>query len=396
MSIERFRAAAEAVDGLRGELDTLALDLHAHPELSYEERRSAEQVSAVLRRHGFSIESGIPDLPTAFRARRASRAAGSGAPEIVYMAEYDALPGVGHACGHNLIAGAGVGAGIALAEWLDAEGLPAVVTVLGTPAEERGGGKIELIRQGYFQEAACALMFHPYPKTVIAKQTLGVEEVVVEFHGRASHAAMAPEMGLNALDAMIQLFSGVGLLRQQLPGDVRVHGVITHGGEAPNVIPAYTRAWFFLRTLDPAYRATLRERFDEVAHGAARATGCSAKVHAPAAPYLPMRQNATMRGLVAEALDALGAEYELGPSAEEPVSTDAGNVSQELPTAHPFISIGAESIACHRSEFADAARSGEGLGGMMLAARALAIVGARVAAEPEVREDLWRDHRTPS
>ncbi|MBZ0252549.1 MAG: peptidase dimerization domain-containing protein, partial [Candidatus Methylomirabilis sp.] len=206
-------------------------------------------------------------------------------------------------------------------------------------------------------------------------------------------AAMAPEKGINALDAMILLFNAVGLMRQQLPSDVRMHGIITDGGKAPNVIPERSAARFLIRTLDADFRAALRKRFVAAVEGAASATGCSYTVRTVGNPYAPMRQNRAMRALIAEALDALGEPYEEGPTTDEPVSTDAGNVSEALPTAHPYFGVGEAAGACHMVEFARAAGAPEGLSAMRKAAVTLACVGARILTDERVRKELWEQFR---
>jgi amidohydrolase len=242
---ERITAA---IDAAADDLVALARRIHAHPETAFNEHQAAAWLTETLARHGFVVERGIAGLETAFRAEIRGVRPG---PTVAILAEYDALPELGHACGHNLIACAAVGAGIGLAAVRDA--LPGTVLVLGTPAEEGGGGKVIMLQRGAFAGVDAAMMFHPAGYTVAERPSLASYRLTVRFAGKAAHAAAAPYEGVNALDALIQTFTAVGLLRQQLRDDARVHGIITYGGAAPNIIPDRAEAVFTCRAADAAY-----------------------------------------------------------------------------------------------------------------------------------------------
>src|SRR4030088_1010434 len=241
-SAEIHERIAAQIDELSDTLVELSLDLHAHPELAMEEKYAARRLTDLLDKESFEVETGLGGLPTAFRG-----SAGGGSPVIGFLCEYDALPGIGHGCGHNLIAAGGIGAALALHR--AAPQLPGTVACIGTPGEEGAGGKVLLLEAGAFDGVDAALMFHPGDKTMPIRHATASRKLVLEFHGVASHAAGSPQDGRSALAAMIQFFVGVDALRQFVPETSRLHGVITHGGEAANVVPDYTRAEFMARSL---------------------------------------------------------------------------------------------------------------------------------------------------
>src|SRR5258708_7244805 len=260
---------SERVDRLRPDLERIGRDIHANPEIGYEEHRAAGWLTELLRGHGFTVEVGVADTPTAFVATRRN---GTG-PTVAFLAEYDALRGLGHGCGHNLIATASTGAGIALAEALDR--LRGRVLVIGTPAEEGGGGKIRLINAGIFQEVDAAMMFHPDTRTQVLHWALAVTHMRFEFIGRAAHASGDPEKGINALDAFVLAYNGISLLRQQMKDGARLHGFLKEGGTAPNIIPERTSGEFLVRARDQAYMEELVQKVKNIFQPAAPATGCS-------------------------------------------------------------------------------------------------------------------------
>ena len=263
------RRIAAAVDAARDEILDLSHRIHAQPEVAFEEEQASAWVAEVLARHGFSVERPAGRLATAVRATR-SGGRGGAKPRIAVLAEYDALPGLGHGCGHNTMAASGVGAAIALASMADE--LPGEIVFFGTPAEERGSGKQIMIDDGLFEGIDAALLFHPCDRNHVQSFPLASEDVEVVFHGLQAHAAADPWKGRNALDAMILLFSSVGLWRQQLRPDARVHGIIQEGGTAANIIPERTRAWFMLRSPDQTYYEEMKTRFRSLAEAAAMAT----------------------------------------------------------------------------------------------------------------------------
>lgn len=363
------QALIEEVDRLSPELLQISRSLHANPELAFEEYQAAELLIRTLEEHGFSLERGVARLTTAFTA---SYASGEG-PTIAFLAEYDALPGMGHACGHNLIASASVGAALALKSRLDQ--VPGRVLLVGCPAEEKGGGKIPLVEAGLFQWVDAAMLVHPSNRTEMVKKALGMRDVQVEFFGKAAHAAALPYLGINALDAVILTFNNINALRQQLRSDARIHGVITHGGKAPNIIPDYAAALFYVRALDMGYLEELYQKVLGCFEAAASATGTTYQVKRAGHDYHPHKINYSLAQLFRQNLEALGAEVDQGPEDVELGSTDVGNVSQVVPTLQPTITICGPKVSCHMPEFAVASGSSAGEEGMLLAARAMALTG---------------------
>lgn len=363
------QALIEEVDRLSPELLQISRSLHANPELAFEEYQATELLIRTLEEHGFSLERGVARLTTAFTA---SYASGEG-PTIAFLAEYDALPGMGHACGHNLIASASVGAALALKSRLAQ--IPGRVLLVGCPAEEKGGGKIPLVEAGLFQWVDAAMLVHPSNRTEMVKKALGMRDVQVEFFGKAAHAAALPYLGINALDAVILTFNNINALRQQLRSDVRIHGVITHGGKAPNIIPDYAAALFYVRALDMGYLEELYQKVLGCFEAAASATGTTYQVKRAGHDYHPHKINYSLAQLFRQNLEALGAEVDQGPEDVELGSTDVGNVSQVVPTLQPTITICGPKVSCHMPEFAVASGSSAGEEGMLLAARAMALTG---------------------
>jgi amidohydrolase len=349
--------------------------LHANPELAYEEHKAAERLTAILEQHGFAVTRGVADLTTAFTAR-----AGSGSPRIAFLAEYDALPGLGHACGHNLIGTASLGAALAVKAILGE--VPGEVLLVGCPAEEKGGGKIGLAASGVFTGVDAAMLVHPSNRTEVVKLALGMRELTVEFFGKASHAAASPEQGINALDAVVLGYTGIGALRQQVRSDARIHGIITHGGQAPNIIPDYAAARFYVRALDLAYMDELFRRVVACFEAAAQATGCQVKVTPAAKDYHPYKPVYSLAELFQRNLESLGETVDQGPVDRELGSTDVGNVSQVVPTIQPMLQISPREVTCHMAAFAEAAISERGECAMLAAAKAMAMTAADLLAEP--------------
>ncbi len=363
------QALIKEVERLKPELLEISRFLHANPELAFEEHKAAERLSRTMETHGFSVERSVAGLDTAFTASRAS----AEGPTIAFLAEYDALPGLGHACGHNLIAAGSVGAGLALKAALGEVG--GRVLVVGCPAEEKGGGKIPLVDSGVFQGVDAAMLVHPSNRTEIVKRALGMRDVQVEFFGKASHAAATPHLGINALDAVILAFTNINALRQQIRPDARIHGIITHGGKAPNIIPDHAAALFYVRALDMAYLEELYQKVLGCFEAAAMATGTRHQVKRAGSDYHPHKINYALAELFRKNLEALGAQVDQGPEDQDLGSTDVGNVSQAVPTVQPMIAICGPSVACHMPEFAVASASRAGEEGMLLAATAMALTG---------------------
>jgi len=375
---ERTAAVTSAVAEQRAALEAFALDLHAHPETAFEEHRSAAKLVAALRQAGFAIDTPVADLDTAFVARHRF---GPGGPRIALIAEYDALPGLGHACGHNLIAAASLGAGLALSEALDIDS--GELLVIGTPAEEGGGGKILMLRAGVFDGLDAALMFHPGARTMTTRGSLAATRLTMRFHGTAAHAAAAPHLGVNALDACIQTFNAINALRQHVRDETRIHGIITHGGDAPNITPAYAEAKFSVRHRSVAYVEALRDRVCAAAHGAAASVGASVEIEEGLA-YAERKVNHTLAQRFKVHLERQG-EPVLEPLAVGGVgSSDFGNLSQALPAIHPYIAMVPEGTSAHTPAFAEAAASSAGMRALHLATTALAATAADLLCDPEL------------
>jgi len=371
-------------------LRRVSAEIHAHPELLNEETYAAQLLSEELDRAGFQVERGVAGLPTAIRAIYPVRSQG---PTIAILGEYDALPEIGHACGHNLIAAAGLGAAIALGE-LKTD-LPGTVMFLGTPAEEGGGGKVVMVEQGVFEGIDAAMMFHPANHTMVSWGSLAISEVEIAFRGRPSHASAEPHKGINALDAVIQTFNGINALRQHILDGARIHGIITNGGAKPNIVPEFASALFYVRAEDTSYRDELLEKLRACAAGAAIATGATLDFHEIGYSYKAMKPNAPLEKRFEENLQELG-ETIRPPERRMLGSTDMGDVSQVVPAIHPYLQICDEQVATHSRPFADAAISERGQRAMLTAATALALTAADVLTDPQLVESMWNAFGEPS
>jgi amidohydrolase len=374
------------IDELSEALWDLALRIHANPELGFAEHKAAAWLTEALAAGGFRVERGVGGLPTAFLAGHP--AAGPG-PRLAILAEYDALPELGHACGHNLIAAIAVGAALGLAPFKDR--LPGALLVVGTPAEEGGGGKIKLIGAGIFKGVDAALMVHPADQTLVERGSLAITEVKIEFHGKAAHASSEPEKGINALDAVIQTFVALNALRQHIKDGSRIHGIITHGGVKPNIVPEHAAALFYVRAADNSYRDELVEKLRRCAEGAALATGATLTFTKVGHEYKAIRPNKTMAQVFAKYLT------ELGYPPEEPKgglgSTDMGDVSWEVPAIHPYIRIGPGDIPGHSREFAEAARSEGAKKAVLAAAKAVAATCIELWTDPDLFRRVQEEFR---
>jgi amidohydrolase len=382
------RRVADAVERLGDELTALSLDIHAHPELAFEETRAADRVGRFLTEQGFKVEAGVGGIPTAFRA---SLETGPG-PTLAILCEYDALPGVGHACGHNVIAAAGAGAGAALMAARD--GLPSGrVVVIGTPAEERGGGKGCLVEAGLFRDVDAAMMIHGFDRTLLHQDLLGVARVTFEWEGRAAHASVDPWEGVNALDACVATFNGVAMLRQQMRPDCRIHGVVAEGGIAGNIIPERAVADFNVRGPSLEAMWTLHRRVVACAEAAALATATRLTVTRHPDVYEPMRRNQGLLDVFAANLGASGLAE--GPAAPDRLaSSDIGNVSQVTPTIHAWVQIAALGTAIHTREFAGAAAAPSARVGLLAGAKLMALGAVDLLADPSrlrvIKEEFTR------
>ena len=367
---------AQAVDRLADELEALSHRIHGHPELAYQEVQACGWLSDFLTRQGYKVEKGVGGVDTAFRGTIET---GDG-PTIAILCEYDALPGIGHACGHNVIATAGAGAGAALAA-VKAELPRGRIQVIGTPAEEGGGGKVKLIKAGVFKDVDCAMMIHGFDRTILHQDLLGIARGTFEFSGKASHASADPWEGVNALDACIQMYNAVSMLRQQVRPDCRIHGIITSGGAAANIIPEYAAAVFYVRAPRIDTMWDLYKRVTAAAEGAARATGCTLKVTQHESVYEPMKSSRVMLDLFAANMKTAGLT-EGAPIPDRLGSSDIGNVSQVIPAIQPMVAIAPTGMAIHTREFAEAAVKPLARAGMVAAAKTMALTTLDLLAEP--------------
>jgi amidohydrolase len=386
LGTEELKTSAIAqIDAQQDQLGELALKIHSNPEVGFQEVKASTWLTEYLEENGFSIERGICELPTAFRASY-----GKGKPAISILAEYDALPGIGHGCGHNLICTTAVGAGVASKPAIDQLG--GSILVIGTPAEEGGTGKARMVERGAFKDLDFAMMVHPGVFDMAAFHPLACHNVNVEFFGKASHAASAPEAGINALEALILSYNAINSLRQHIRSKERIHGIITDGGEAANIVPAHSAGNFTVRAEDDSHLDALRQRVVDCLKGAATATGARLEYKWSDYYYAAMKNNMTAARLFADNARSIG-RTAIFPDPNRPTgSTDMGNVSQVVPSIHPFVAIAPLEVSLHSVEFAEAAASEAGIKGMLDAARALAMTVIDLLAGPDtmtkVREEF--------
>jgi amidohydrolase len=384
----RYDALHAQVAARADRLWDVATALHADPEVAFEEHRSADRLCAELADGGFEVERGVAGLPTGFVGR-----AGTGdGPRVALLLEYDALPGLGHACGHNLIAAAGLGA--ALAVRAAQQPLPGTVLVVGSPAEEGGGGKITELAAGVFDGVDAALMFHPGVHDWTWAPLTAQQELQVIFHGRAAHPTGEPTKGIDALAALIQMFNTLAVLHRRLPPGSHVQGIVTHGGRATNIVPDLAEGRFGLRGRTVAALADLKKQVADVAAGVAMSTGTTVTVADASIGYSHFRDNKVLSGRITAHL------AELGITTTEPEpgvwlgSSDMGNVSTEVPAIHPFLAIADSDLTDHTPQFADAAASPRGRAVLLTAAEALARTTLDVLTDPATTEEAWAEfHR---
>ena len=378
MDTESLKALViDEIDARRHQLSELSLKIHSNPEFGFEEVKAVAWLTQYLEENGFSIERGICQLPTAFRGSY-----GGGKPAIAILAEYDALPDLGHACGHNLIATCAVGAGVASKLAIDRFG--GNIIVLGTPAEELYGGKIIMADRGTFNNIDMAMMVHPGTHDVATTQTLACQALKVEFFGQAAHSAARPEAGINALEAMLQSFAAINSLRQHIKDKARIHGIITDGGKAANIVPAHSAGTFLVRAEDDTYLDELKQKVINCFIGAATASGARLEYKWGDIRYAPMRNNLTLAQLFSQNMQSLGRKTQLSDPSQAFGSTDMGNVSQVVPSIHPFVAIAPVGVGPHSPQFASAAASEAGIQGLFDAAKALAMTVVDLAANPEI------------
>ncbi|HET9924302.1 MAG TPA: amidohydrolase [Methylomirabilota bacterium] len=379
---------AESVERLGDELNALSQRIHAHPELAFEETRACGWLAEFLDQQGFRVETGVGGVATAFRA---SLDTGAG-PTIAILCEYDALPGVGHACGHNVIAAAGAGAGAALMAARDRLP-PGRIEVIGTPAEEKGGGKGRLVEAGLFEDVDVAMMVHGFDRTLLHQDLLGVVRVAFEWEGKAAHASVDPWEGRNALDACVETFNAVAMLRQQMRPDCRIHGIVADGGAAANIIPERAVADFNVRGPSLEAMWALYRRVVAAAEGAAAATSTRLTVTRHEDVYEPLKRNQALLGVFAGNLAAAGLTE--GPAAPDRIaSSDIGNVSQVTPAIHVWVAIAPLGTAIHTREFAAAAAAPPARAGLLAGAKLMALSAVDLLSDPArlaaVKEEFAR------
>lgn len=371
------------VDEIADELKALSIKIHENPELAFNEEKASTWLTEFLTKYGFQTEKGVGNLPTAFRAVAKGKKA---KPSVALLAEYDALPGLGHACGHNIMATAGPGAAIAVK--LALTELPGTVTVIGTPAEENGGGKVLLAKKGVFKNLDAAMIVHPANTYEVNYKSIACQTFRVEFFGKSSHAAAAPEKGINALDAMIASFNMINALRQHVKPDVRIHGIIMHGGEASNIVPKYTKGEFTIRSTDDNYMDQLQERVLTIFRAAADATGCTVKFDFNEARYATMQTNQAFANAFANNMKKLGLPVQERDMKRGMGSSDMGNVSHEAPAVHPYVKIAEPDVSGHTPEFCQAAVSEMGHKGLLDAAKAMAMTTIDILYDESLRKQM--------
>jgi amidohydrolase len=372
LDIEKLKAKVrDSIETQREQLIQLSLNIHDNPELGFKEEKAATWLTGYLEDSGFHIERGIAGLATAFRASY-----GQERPRIALLAEYDALPKIGHGCGHNIIGVSAVGAGVASKRLIDSLG--GSVAVMGTPGEENYGGKIDMVKGGAFKEVDVAMIVHPDTRNMPTEDALACISLEVEFFGRPAHAAGEPHKAINALDAMILAFTSINALRQHIRRDARIHGIITDGGEAPNIIPGHSAGVFSVRALDNDYLSELKNRVLNCFAGASVASGTRLEYRWRDRTYAPMKSNMILSGLFKHNLESLGRAVEDFDPRSGLGSTDMGNVSQVVPSIHPTIAIAPREVLIHTPEFAAATISEAGHSALLDAAKAMAMTVADI------------------
>ncbi|MBI3675845.1 MAG: M20 family metallopeptidase [Proteobacteria bacterium] len=388
MSLELLKKdVAAAIDSMRDELLGLSHAIHGEPELALEEFKAAKRLSDAVETHGITAQREAFGLRTSYVAEFGK----DSGPTVAILSEYDALPGIGHACGHNIIATAGYGAAIALSK-LGAR-LPGKVRYLGTPAEERFGGKEIMAEEGAFDRADAAMMIHPSSLNLVTMPCIAISEVEVTYHGRAAHAAAMPYRGLNALDAVVNAYQSIAQLRQHIKQTERIHGIITEGGLAPNIVPERASCRYYVRAADVHELAMLKKRVHACFEAAALATGCKADIRWGEHDYLDLKTNWPMADAFEKNASALGREFY--PVKEIPAgfagSTDMGNVSHRVPSIHPMMAVAPSDVIIHNAEFARWAVSDKGDQAVTEGAKALAQTALDLMTDSRLLETVKKD-----
>ena len=381
------KRAVDEIEAYRDQLIELSLRIHANPETAFREAKAAGWLTGYLEAKGFAVERGICQIGTAFRASY-----GSGRPRVAFLAEYDALAGIGHGCGHNIIATASLGAAIATKAIVPEVG--GTVLVIGTPAEEAAGGKVFMVNRGAFDDLDVAMLVHPGNRDVAVTYALACLELGVEYFGRAAHAAARPEAGINALDALVIAYNGVSALRQHIRDSARIHGIITDGGQAVNVVPEHAAGTFLIRAEDDAYLEELKEKVLACFRAGAEATGARLEHRwGEEARYRAMRSNRALAEAYRRNMEALGRQVQERDSGRSLGSTDMGNVSALVPAIHPTVAIAPPDVPIHTPEFREVAASEAGHRGLLDAAKAMAMTAVDVLLDADLRRRIEEEFR---
>lgn len=376
-------AIIDRIDDLADTLISVSRDIHAHPELAFEEHHAARLLADTLERHGLPAERSVFTLETAFEARLPTQGEG---PTVAILAEYDALPGIGHACGHNLIATAALGATLGLAAV--ASELPGRVRLLGTPAEERGGGKELMARAGAFDGVDAAMMIHPAGVNLTNMPCICVAEVEVIYHGRSAHASAMPHKGVNALDGLLLAYQAISNLRQHIRNEERIHGIITEGGQAANIVPDRAAGSFYVRATSEKTLAELKPRVQACFEAGARGSGSEVEVNWAGVDYLDLNTNWPLADCFQAHGEALGREFLTPNSLGGAGSTDMGNVSYRVPAIHPMLACSPPNVVIHNPEFARWAGSEMGDAAALDGARAMALTTAEFLLNPALQGEV--------
>lgn len=369
----------------KDDLQSLCLKIHSCPETGLNEFKAAAWITEYLQKNGFVIQKGIGNLPTAFIASY-----GEGKPHIALLAEYDALPELGHACGHNIIATAAAGAAIASRAAVDCLG--GKITVIGSPSEEFHCGKELLIREGVFKDIDLAMMIHPGSLNTSTISTLACINIEAEFTGLEAHASANPEEGINALEAIILSFNAINSLRQHISESARIHGIITDGGQAANIVPAHASAVFMVRATTMEYLESLQQRVEDCFKGASLSTGAKLQCHWAKVCCKPMKTNRTLADLFSQNMVLTGREMET--RTVDFASTDMGNISQAIPSIHPIVAIAPAGTSLHSVDFLKAAASEAGIKGMLDGAKAMACTITDVLSNQDIINEIKKDFQS--
>jgi amidohydrolase len=386
--MQQIESLRELLADQREDYLRFSREIWERPELGFEEHYACRRQVELLTASGFQVVTPYAGMDTAYRAEW-----GTGGEVFAIASEYDALPEIDHACGHNLICTAAMAAAELVRKTLERSGQPGRIVVLGTPGEESMGGKVIMLREKCLEGVGAVMMVHPGWRSSIDMGSSAVNRLNVEFFGKAAHAGGSPERGINALDAMIMLFNGISVWRQQLPESSRVHGIIEAGGERPNIIPDYTRCWFYLRSPENDQLEQMNERFLSIVEGAATMTGCTYKTIPNNLPYKARKPNAAMNRRYAEAMRVQGHDVKVEPVKAGRGSSDFGDFSQICPGIHPYFGISAIEISGHSKEFCAAASSALAGESMLAAAVAMADIALTYLSDADFRDEVQRDFK---